>query len=314
MRKSSATIAAFLGFVTSSLAEFSVWTSEIRDTNRTSFDVSRFIDTFTLRASQTYGVEIDNSDAEFDFSEISLTTFVTKPISLGGDWSFISYLDFSASRFDFDDNPLVENFSSDLESDLFRVGLPFAVYHASSDSRWTYGAWVSPAISSDFDDIGSDDFFLDAALMTAYQMTECFVLGAGIYASDILDDPFVIPGIGFVWTPTDDWLVSYYGPRFVARYDINQANQIGWEVATNGGNWNIDANDESLKVNFRSWRTGLYYRYNLTGEVWLQAAAGMTFANKYELQDRGGDELFSNELGEAEAAPYAFLGLSVARW
>lgn len=282
--------------------------------SNTEFDISQFIDVLTVRAKYSSGMDLDNSPAEFDFTELDLLAFVTQPIKLGGDWSGIAYLDFRASRFEFDGDPLIGPVVNDLESDLYRVGLPIVLYHNAPGSRWTYGAWISPALSSDFDHINSDDFFLDAAVAVAYQVNERLVVGGGIYASDTLEDSYVIPGVGFAWTPNDDWLVSFYGPRFVARRDINQSNQLGFEVSTNGGTWNVDSNNNSLKLNLRSWRTGLFYRYNITGELWLQAAVGYTFANKLDLQTRDGVDLFPNQLGEAGGSPYAFIGLSVARW
>jgi len=259
-------------------------------------------------------MDLDNSPAEFDFTELSLTAFLTKPISLGGDWTAIAYLDLRVSEFDINGNALIGTFVDDIQTDLFRVGIPFAIVHSKAGSRWAYGAWVNPAISSDFDHIDSADIFVDGAVAATYQWNENLVVGAGVYVSDMFRDIWAIPGAGFFWTPTEDWFISYYGPRFVARHDINDHNQIGFEVSTGGGTWNIDANNNSLKLNLRSWRTGLYYRHNLVGDIWLEAAAGYTFGNKLELQTRGGLGLFENRLGKAQSAPYASVGVSVARW
>lgn len=278
------------------------------------FDISRFIDVLNFRAVYSSGIELENSPAEFDFTELSFTAFLTKPIRLGGDWAAIAYLDFEASQFEFDGNPLIGPVVDDIESDLYRVGVPLVFYHASAGSPWTYGAWVNPAIASDFDHVDSDDFFLDIAIAGAYQVNDNLVVGAGIFASDILHDPFVIPGIGFVWTPHEDWLVSFYGPRFVARRDLNDRNQVGFEIATNGGLWNIDSGNASGRLNFRSWRSGFYYRYNVAGDIWLHAAAGITFANELQVQTRDGVDLFPNQLGDADPSPYVSLGVSLARW
>jgi hypothetical protein len=277
-------------------------------------DISEYVDALTLRATYSSGMDLDNSPTEFDFSELSLTAFLTKPINLGGDWSVIAYADLRVSSFDFERSPLIGGFTDDLDTDLYHVGVPFAIYHSSEGSRWTYGAWVSPSISSDFQHIDGDDFYVNGAIAAVYQVNDCFAIGGGVYVSDMFHDIGAIPGIGFVWAPTEDWVITYYGPRFVARHDLNERNQIGLEVAYNGGTWNIDANNNSLEVDYTSWRSGLYYRYNVAGELWLEAAAGFTFANEYNLQTRGGTELFANRLGDAEGGVYGFLGLSVARW
>ncbi|MGB6223424.1 DUF6268 family outer membrane beta-barrel protein [Haloferula sp.] len=278
------------------------------------FDISRFIDVLNFRAVYSSGMELDNSPVEFDFTELSLAAFLTKPLKLGGDWSAIAYLNFEASQFEFDGNPPIGTVIDDIESDLYRIGVPIVVLNTSANSPWSYGAWISPSISSDFDHVDSDDFFLDVAIAAAYQVNDKLLVGGGVFASDILHDPFVIPGIGFVWTPREDWLVSFYGPRFVARRDINDRNQIGFEITNNGGLWNIDSGNASRRLDFSSWRSGLYYRYNVAGEIWLHAAAGFTFANELQVQTRDGTDLFPNQLGDADPSPYVSLGISLARW
>ncbi len=277
-------------------------------------DISQYIDALTLRATSSSGMDLENSPVEFDYTEVSLLAFITKPIDLGGNWTAISYVNLETSKFNFDGNALIGAFGDDLESDLYRVGIPFVIAHFHESSRWTYGAWINPEISSDFKHIDGDDFYVSGAIAAGYKVNECFTIGGGIYVSDIFHDVWAIPGIGFAWVPNEDWLIAYYGPRFVARYDINERNQVGLEVANNGGVWNIDANNNSLEIDYQSWRSGLYYRYNLTGELWLEAAAGFTFANEFDLNTRGGTELFPNRLGKAETGTYGFIGLSVARW
>ncbi|MFC7338973.1 DUF6268 family outer membrane beta-barrel protein [Haloferula chungangensis] len=276
-------------------------------------DVAQFIDALTARVTYSSGMDLENAPAEFDYTELSLMAFLSQPKPLGGDWHAIAYLDLKVSEFDFEGNPLIGTFGDDLESNLYHVGVPFVFYHTNDSSRWTYGAWINPAISSDFQSVDDDDFYLGAAIAGGYQVNDCFVIGGGVYVSDMFHDASVYPGLGFVWTPTEDWLVTYYGPRFVARRDINHRNQLGLEVAYNGGTWNVDANTLSSQIDYSSWRTGLYYRYNVTGEVWLEAAAGFTFANEFNLESRGGNEIFPT-LGDAESGVYGFLGVSVARW
>ncbi|MEM1083633.1 MAG: DUF6268 family outer membrane beta-barrel protein [Verrucomicrobiota bacterium] len=278
------------------------------------FSIADFIDATTLSGRQVGGMDLDNSPADFDFTEYRFTSFFTKPINLWGDWQLMPWLDLRASQFDFGGNPLIGSLRDDIETDLFHIGLPMALYHFSEGSRWAYGAFVNPTLSSDFDHVNSDDFFLDAALAFAYQWNDCLWVGAGIYVGDMLDDPFFIGGAGFIWVPDDNWLVSFYGPRFVARRDLGERHQLGFEVSTNGGDWNVDAGNISSKVEFNSWRGGLFYRYNLTGELWLKLGGGMTFGNELNFSTREGTGLFQNRLGEADAAPYAFVSLSMARW
>lgn len=274
-------------------------------------DITEYVDPTYLSLHSSFGMEFDRSPAKVDFTELRAFSFYHKPIHLGGDWDLISYIDFRTASTNLKGNPLIGILSDDIQTDLTRLSVPVAAYHSSDSSRWMYGAWSSLALATDFQHITSDDIFLDFAVGAAYKVNDCLIIGAGAYVSDTLNDPSFIGGVGFFWVPNEDWMISFYGPRFVARWQFAERTQLVYEVATNGGMWNIDANSLSLKYNLQSWRTGLILRHLVWDKLWLEAGAGVTFANKLELQTPGGTSLYNNRIGDLGSSPYAYIGCSI---
>ncbi len=283
-------------------------------------DISKFIDATTFGATASHGMDFNElTRGDVDFSEARLWTFLSKPIDLGGDWSLLPSLNYTFSRLETDVSPLTPGpLPPRFDESLHEVSLPTIFYHSSRGSRWYYGAYVEPAIRSDFSSVDSRDFFLSAALAAAYQVNDCLVVGFGVYASDITNDPFLVAGPGFVWTPTPDWLVTYYGPKFIARREFGERHRLGFEAAWNGGQWNVDTpgffGSQSAKLDYSSIRAGFYWKYNLVSELWLELGAGMTFGNELRLESPGGRDQYPLAYGEMDGAPYVSLGLSVNRW
>jgi len=277
-----------------------------------SFDLLSYIDATTAQAVYSPGMDFDNGNGELDQLRLGLRSFLSQPVRFGGDWYFVPYFRYNYQDLDVGTRPAPLD---DYGSDLHQFALDLAVVRFDADSPWIYGAFVEPALFSDLSAVGSDDFFLAGAVALGYRFNDCFTLGVGLYGNDLTRDPFIIGGPGFVWTPTPDWLITYYGPRFLARREFGDATRLGFELSTNGGQWNTETGPISTKLELRSWRAGLYWRQRLgEGPVWLTLSAGYTFANEIELSTPGGTELFQNNTGELDGAPYVALGISVNRW
>jgi hypothetical protein len=172
-------------------------------------------------------------------------------------------------------------------------------------------------IRSDLGTVDSRDFFLAAAIGSGYRFSDNFMLGLGVYASDLTNAPLFMPAPVFAWTPTEDWLISFYGPRFIARRELGPNVRLGFEASWNGGSWNVDSPtplQDSVRVDMRSFRTGFFYRQRLIGELWGEIGAGYSFANELKVNSPGGRDLFPTAYGSADSAPYFSLGLSLNRW
>lgn len=278
-------------------------------------DISKYIDVLSFRTTHSSGMDFDGvTPGDIDYTQSSLFALLGKAGDSDG-LMWVPALNYEYSSIDINAYPFgVGPLAPKFDDGLHQISLPNFLIYSSPNSNWFHGAYIAPAIYSDFDRIDSRDFFLSAAIGSGYQFNDCLTVGFGVYASDITNDPFLVAAPVFFWTPTEDWLVGYYGPRFVARHDLNDNHVIGLEAAWNGGSWSVDAFNTDMRLDMNSIRAGLYYKYRLAGETWLELGAGYTFANEITLNTPGGTNLFPVTLGDLESAPYVSLGITVNRW
>ena len=278
------------------------------------FEIAEIIDSTKIGTRFSFEADFDKSDSSLSYNQTYFGTFINQPIKFADDWTFFNYFSAERTQINLKGSHFYGSASDDLESDLYNISLPLAVIKNSATSKWTYGFWVNPTIASDFSHLDGDDFFLDLGAGVGYRYSDDLLIGLGVYASDVTKDAGIIGGPGFIWTPCDQWLISFYGPRFLARYHLSERSQIGFEIASRGGKWNLDADDQSRKAYLQNWQSGLYLRQNVYKKLWVQIGAGYSFAQKLELTDREGDRFLDNNDGDADGSPYVYLSFDVAKW
>lgn len=286
---------------------------EVEETG--SFDISQFIDVLSVRAVHTPGMEFNEltrGDADFTtasmFALLGLNEFAP-------DWFWVPAFQYEYSSLDINAAPFGANPAAPaLDNDLHSLSFQSFIVNTPDDSKWIHGAYLSAGVNSDFAGVSSRDIDLTLAFGSGYQFTDRFMVGVGFFGSNLLNDPFIIPGAVFFWMPTDDWLISYYGPRFVARREFGDNIRFGLEGGWNGGWWGVDAFGSKSRLDVDSFRTGLFYRHRIAGEAWFEVGAGYTFFNEITINSPGGRDLFPGVLGETDPAPYVSVGFSLRRW
>lgn len=278
-------------------------------------DVTDYIDVFSARAVHTFGMEFEAPGAgDVDFSSASIFALLGR-YQPAPDWTWVPAFQYEASQLDFSTAPFgLAPGAPTLDQGLHRINFPNVLLYTPEGSRWLHGAFLSPGIASDFGDVDSRDFSLSFAAGSGYRFSDALTVGLGVFGSDLTNDPFIIPGAVFFWTPDENWLISYYGPRFVARRNLGEDAAIGFEGAWNGGWWSTDTFGADTRLEVDSFRAGIYYRHRIAGEAWLEIAAGYTFANEIKVYSPGGRDLFPASLGELDPAPYVSVGFSLHRW
>lgn len=280
-----------------------------------SLDIAEFIDVFSTRAVHTSGMEFNElTRGEADFTTAGLFALLGQN-KFASDWQWIPAFDYEYARLDVDAYPFGGNPAApELDRDLHQFTLHNFILNTPSGSRWLHGAYLATGVNSDLSRVGWRDVNLAAAFGSGYRFTDEFTLGLGLYGSNLLNDPFVVPAPVFFWMPTEDWLIAYYGPRFVARRELGENIRVGFEAAWNGGWWGVDSFRTDSRLEVDSARAGLYYRHRIAGDAWIELAAGYTFANEIKIFSPGGRDLYPTALGEADPAPYVSLGFSLHRW
>lgn len=276
-------------------------------------DITQFIDVLSVRA--TYNGPLDFNQltrGEIDYTQTSLFAILGL-VGKDSDLKWVPALNYRYSDLGVETVNALPRF----DDSLHELTLANFLVYAPSGSRWIHGLFTNVGLRSDLGTVDSRDLFVAGAIGSGYRFNDCFTLGFGVYASDLTNDPFVVPAPVFFWTPTDEWLISYYGPRFIARREVGDNVRIGFEAGWNGGSWNIDSQipvQDSLRVDLRSVRAGLFYRQRIVGELWGEIGAGYSFANELKVRSPGGRDLFPAAYGETDGAPYFTFGLSVNRW
>lgn len=265
----------------------------------------------TTKFTGSFGMDFDNSGAELENYAFQFDAFLSKPIDLFGGYTMLPLFEYEANFLRPDGVPLGIPLG---DEDLHEIGLSMFFFKMDSGSKWITGAWLNPSISTDFESVSGDDFFLDAAAAVGYQVSDCLILGAGVGALNLTGDTSVYPGIGFFWSPTQDLSVSLYGPNFRAGWDVTDSWKLGFEVGPNGGIWNIDTAGGSRNIDYTSFRVGLGSSHRLTENLWFSYGGGVTVGNSLNITNTDGSELFKNTLDDMDEGVYGFVSLNLKSW
>lgn len=257
------------------------------------------------------GMEFDNSAAEVDDYAFQLSSFLSKPIGLFAGYSMLPYFQYEANFLRPDGVPLGIPLG---DEDLHEIELSLFVYKMETGSPWITGAWINPSLSTDFESVSGDDFFLDLAAAAGYRVSDTLIVGAGVGALNLTGDTAVYPGIGFFWNPTEDLYFTLYGPNFRAGWEVTDSWRLAFEVRPNGGIWNIDTAGGSRNIDFSSFRVGLGSSHRLTEKLWLSYGGGVTVGNALNITNTDGSDLFKNTLDDLDEGYYGFVSLSLKAW
>jgi hypothetical protein len=257
------------------------------------------------------GMDFDNSAAEVDAYSFELSAFLSKPIGLFAGYSMLPYFQYEANFLRPEGIPAGIPLD---DEDLHEIDLSLFIYKMESGSPWITGAWINPSLSTDFESVSGDDFFLDLAVAAGYRVSDTLILGAGIGALNLTGDTAVYPGIGFSWSPTEDLYFTLYGPNFRAGWEVTDSWRLGFEVRPNGGIWNIDTAGGTRNIEFSSFRVGLGSSHRLTEKLWLSYGGGVTIGNSLNIANTDGSDLYKNTLDDLDEGYYGFVSLSLKAW
>jgi Domain of unknown function (DUF6268) len=260
------------------------------------------LDFGVAKAVYTYNSDVNlDSGGELKFDKLLLQSALSKPIYLNDQLFFVP-----ASRYEFSN---VESpfFSGDLHS----FELPLSLILKDKSSPWTYSAKLSPGITSDFEQVTSDDFFLDGRISAAYKFTENFSLNFGVAYTRFNGEPQFLPSIGFSWSPCEDVNLSLYGPRFQVRYKLNENWIVRFQTEPGGGVWNIDQGSASRDFSITSYRAGFAVERKIHDQLWLTAGAGFTLFNEVETLTNSGDTISKTD---GDEGAYVNLGVRLAEF
>ncbi|MCW1884482.1 DUF6268 family outer membrane beta-barrel protein [Luteolibacter flavescens] len=277
----------------------------------TGFDLSKLFNAADVKYIGSFDMDFDNSVGNLETHAFQASAFLSQPIQLGSDWQFLPQFSYEAMLMN-TTGPVPSLLLGD--EDLHEIELSLYFLRLNDTSPWVYGAWINPALATDFQGISGDDFFLDAAGGVGYKLNDRLMVGLGAAALNITGDTTWAAGPGFAWQPNDQTMVSLFGPNFRATHDITPKWRVGVEVRPNGGIWNIDTALGSANIDYTNFRAGVTSSHNLAGDLWLSYGAGMTFGGEINVTTTDGSKVFQNQLDDLESGLYGFVGLDLKSW
>ncbi|KAF0220300.1 MAG: hypothetical protein FD174_1380 [Geobacteraceae bacterium] len=174
------------------------------------------------------------------------------------------------------------------------------------NNKTTLTFLAEPSLNGDFKEIGTDDIRTQLGIMGRYGMSQKLILLAGvIYRQGYKYIP-VLPVIGAIYRPDEQWTLSLAAPRPGVAYSPSQTSRyyIGGEFA--GTEYQLhDASLGAKIISYRDFRALAGAEYVLFSSIKVNIAGGYAFDRKFVFYDGSRDDV------DIDDGPFARLGVSL---
>ena len=207
----------------------------------------------------------------------------------------------------------IDNEAINWDGQLHALFIPFSFTHRSPGSEWFWLGQVVPGLRTDFGSIDSDDFAFRTFAVAMRQFGDNLALGFGAFFSYDVDEIFAVPGIGFTWKPSDQWLFSLIPPQLAASWMPDDNWIVSATFRPRSFVADLDEGEDGPDIASVSYgRAGLSVRRRIADSphLWLNVHAGYTLYSEVELQ-QDGQSLFDTDLDNGF---YAGASLELLGW
>ena len=210
---------------------------------------------------------------------------------LGDDWLVAARLRYRLSDLDWSGQVLFDN------ETLHRLDVSLSLIYRPHESPWTAFLSAGPALAGDGSDVNADDLFFSAIAGIGYRFSDRLTLLAGAYYSQDFGESRLLPGPGFIWTPSEQWSLSLIPPRLRIAYAPSKDWRVAVEAFPNGGRWSVRTLDgQDAFLDRGGARAGLRVERRIVGENgWLHIGAGWIFSRDLSLESATGRSLFASD-------------------
>ena len=220
--------------------------------------------------------------------------------------SYLLFTDFTLSTvFAYSLKKLDAPDSARLPEELHTLSVKFGVnYQLNRNTALTF--LVTPSLNGDFKEIGANDIRTQLGIMGRYHMSAKLTLLAGlIYQQGYKSFP-VLPVIGAIYRPNEQWTLSLAAPRPGVTYSPSQTSSyyIGGEFA--GSEYQLhDASLGAQIINYRDFRALAGAEYLLFSAIKVNIAGGYDFDRKFVFYDSSREDV------NIDDGPFARVGVSL---
>lgn len=222
---------------------------------------------------------------------------------IGEDWLVAMRLRYRLSELDWQNQALLD------DDPLHRLDLNLSLIYRPESSPWTAFLSAGPALASDDSGPSNDAWLFTAIAGAGYRFSDRFTLLAGAYYSQDFGESRLLPGPGFIWTPTEKWSLSLIPPRLRIAYAPAADWRVALEAFPNGGRWSVRTTDgQKAFLDRGGARAGLRIERRVIGENgWLHVGAGWVFSRDLTLEAGDGAVLFDSR---ADSGVFVSTGFS----
>ncbi len=262
-----------------------------------------FIPTYSFAGA--YGFHLGDSDfdtpeaGDFSFSEASI--WADAPLYLGDKLKWTLGVRYRYNGLDAG-GEAGDLIGSDL--DLHRIQLSTNLWYDASD-RWKFWGRVAPGVLSDFSDISGDDFGVNALALGLYKFNDQWRGAIGGFFTSDLGEASILPALGIIWTPSQQWSLSLTIPRVQIAYAPNRDWLLTLNASPGGGGWNVEnpiEGEDDLTLNYSAIRLSAAIERKLGGpesKIWAFAEGGLHVAQSLQVQDNDEIVLYDEEIENA---------------
>lgn len=252
------------------------------------------------------GARNEATGSNFTWQQLTLTGGYAIRRELTKDLTFFTGLNY---RFTNIDQVLIP--SRDRLDGLHDFILPLTFNYQQEGSRWSFFTQFSAQLATDFASVTTDDLDWTFRIGGSYRFSDEFSLNFGVARVRNFADTFILPALGFVWAPCDDWSFTVVGPRVTVSHRVSDDVILRAGGFPMGGLWNVETDEgESVDYGLASYNVGAGIDFKLRRGVWLTLWAGTNFANTFRAE-QSGDTLFEDDL---DPGWFAYLGLNIYEW
>ena len=232
-----------------------------------------------------------NSDADFSNTAGSVSSYeygveMNAPIIMKDGFRLTAGVQYRKNGLNFTGAPFP---LGNTNFDLHRVDIPFNVWKDIND-RWKLWVRLQPGWYSDFNGVSGDDFILTSLALLSYQWTEKTKVAFGAYYSRDLGEERVLPALGFIIEPNQNWSIALTFPRVAIAYAPNPDWLFTGRAMLNGAGWNIQnptGAGPDVDLNYQNVQIGFGVDHRINGPWWAYVDAGMQVAQEVEIQGAG---------------------------
>lgn len=299
-----------LAVIAASLATAHAGTSSVATTSTSSSAVGLpAINAAALRFTYADDMDLDDDDGSLSVSRLQLFSVLSKPLTPLEGLTIIPAFEYKLTSLDFDG---VSSAVPIRDEDLHSINLSALAISMRDDTPWMWTAFAQTKMNTDFQHVDGDDFTFDVAGGVGYRFSKSFVLGLGAAVANLNAHEQFYVGPNFDWVVNDSLRVGAYGSMFLATYKITDDWLLNLRGESGGGLWNItDEGGKSRAIDLTTYNLSLIASRRLTGNLWLNAGAGFTFANEIRLTRTSGDKIYTEDL---DSGLFGTVSLTMLTW